>query len=169
VLRLLWRFRPFLAVGAATVIIVNGDTGVEAPDVRSLAPGPAARWSASPVPDGPTLVTVGPSRLLDTRATGALGAGTELPVVVLGRLGVPAEHVSGAVLSVTVVDATLPTSISIGPSGGRAAELIEARSGAAASAVVTTGLGDDGAITVTNASGDANVVIDVAAYVLARP
>jgi hypothetical protein len=77
--------------------------------------------------------------------------------------------VSGAVLSVTVVDATLPTSISIGPSGGRAAELIEARSGAAASAVVTTGLGDDGAITVTNASGDANVVIDVAAYVLARP
>ena len=168
-LRLIWRLRPFLAVGAAAVIIVHGDTSVDVPALRSFAAAPADRASSPPVPGGPTLVTVGPGRLLDTRPTGAITAGAAVPVGVLGRLGVPGDHVTGVVLSVSVLDATEPTSVSVGPAGGPAAELLEARPGSTASAVVTTAVGADGTVTVTSAAGSVNVVVDVAAYVLDQP
>lgn len=168
VLRRIWRLRPFLAVGAAAVIIVHGDTSVDVPDLRSYADAPVVR-SEAPVPEGPTLVAVGPSRLLDTRTTGALAAGATVPVAVLGRLGVPGEHVAGVVLSVSVLGATRPTTVSIGPSGGPVTELVEAHPGSDAAAVVTTTVGPDGAITVANADGDVQVVVDVAAYVVERP
>lgn len=172
VIRRIWRYRPFIVAGAAVVIIVRGNTGVTVPEVRSFAPLPAEA-SAAAVPaaavrvdGGPTLVAVGPSRLVDSSAAGPIGPGAAWSIDVLGRFGVPADGVDAVVLSVTVTDPTMPTFLSIGPAGGLAVQRVDAAAATKTSAVVMTELGPDGSIAVANAAGEAALAIDVAAYVL---
>lgn len=167
-LRLAWRLRPFLAAGAAVVIVARGNTSISTPDVASWSVGaesgsPSA--SATPVPR--TLVSVGPARLFDTRDGAPLGPGAVTALPVLGRLGVPVVGVEAVVLSVTAVDATEPTFVDISATGGLPSGRVDAPTATAARGVVLAVVGADGSIAVSNAAGDVHVVIDVAGYVLA--
>ena len=80
-----------------------------------------AGWYSSPAAEPePTgrYTPVVPSRLLDTRSTGALAGGTAMAVQVTGRGGVPASGVSAVILNATVVGSAGAGFLTIFPTGG---------------------------------------------------
>jgi hypothetical protein len=122
---------------------------------------------------GGDYVPLSPQRIADTRAgsgypnTGqTLGAGSILNVQVGGVGGVPADGVSAAVLNVTVTDTTASSFLSVYPEGnsnpGTSSE--NWVPGVPMSNRVVVPLGSSGRVSVYNASGDADVVIDVSGY-----
>lgn len=162
-LRLAWRLRPFIAAGAAVLIVVRGDTSLPVPDVRSLsAPATAPAGGTQHAPG--TLITITPIRALDTRGGEPLGADGRR--VVLLPDGATASEVGAVVLSVTVLGATEPTYLTVGPEGSVSGARIDAATPSATGLAIAA-LDGSGAVTLSNAAGHAHVVLDVTGYLVA--
>jgi hypothetical protein len=122
---------------------------------------------------GGDYVPLTPQRIADTRAGSGypnsgqtLGAGSILNVQVGGVGGVPAEGVSAAVLNITVTDTTASSFLSVYPEGqsnpGTSSE--NWAPGVSVADRVVVRLGSSGQISVHNALGSADVVVDVTGY-----
>ena len=96
-MRSIMRLWVFLVV---LVSLVAAPTTVLSADAVDAASMPAASAAAA----SPGFVPLSPSRLLDTRSTGVpVRPGTAVPVVVVGRSGVPASGVGAVVVNLTAV------------------------------------------------------------------
>ncbi|HRE00981.1 MAG TPA: hypothetical protein PLV68_06750, partial [Ilumatobacteraceae bacterium] len=117
-----------------------------------------------------------PSRLADTRAdgetvdgrgarSGALGSGTVLDVQVTGRARVPADA-TAVVVNVTAVTPTTASYLTVWPTGAPRpwASNLNLSPGAVRPNLVVARVGEGGQISVFNASGAVDVVVDVAGW-----
>ena len=75
--------------------------------------------------DLPAFSALSPARLLDTRATGAMGPGSTVDLTVTGVGGVPASGVGAVVLNVTSTGSTDPSFVTVWPTGEAAPERVE--------------------------------------------
>jgi alpha-tubulin suppressor-like RCC1 family protein len=118
-----------------------------------------------------------PARLLDTRAgattidgrfagRGALREGEIFNVQILGRGGVPATGVSAVALNVTVVNPTRDSHLTVFPKGEALpnASNLNFTPGKTVPNMVIAKIGADGSISVRNAFGSADVIIDIAGW-----
>jgi hypothetical protein len=141
----------------------NGDISLRNSSGASHVIVDLAGWFA----DGFHPIT--PARLADTR--GGLcgirvGQGERRSVAILDRSGLPASGMTAVALNVTVVNPTIGGWLTVYPKGSPrpgASNLNFARSQTVANSV-TTGLGPDGAVTVYNAFGAVDVVLDVTGW-----
>ena len=109
---------------------------------------------------------VSPRRLLDTRATAALGAAAPLDLQVAGLGGVPAAGASAVVMNVTVTGPTAVSFLTVFPAG-------EARPwtanlnfvpGQTVPNLVMAKLGAGGRVSMANAAGSTHVIADLAGW-----
>jgi hypothetical protein len=117
---------------------------------------------------------VTPQRILDTRsglgrmpATPApIPANRAIDVQVTGRAGVPASGVSAVVLNATVTEPTAAGYVTVFPTGDPLPDISSLNfvAGQTVPNLVTIALGDDGKVSVFNANGDTDVLLDVAGY-----
>ncbi|MEO8695367.1 MAG: hypothetical protein ABI658_17710, partial [Acidimicrobiales bacterium] len=114
-----------------------------------------------------------PSRVVDTRApsVGAVVAGGELDVVVLGRGGVPLSGVGAVVLNVTATDAVSAGYLTVWPNGeGRPlASSLNFVPGQPVANSVVAKVGVDGKVSFWNSNdspvmGSVNVLVDVVGW-----
>jgi len=134
----------------------------------TAAPTPAA--TPTPIPAAGLYVPVTPARIADTRAraTGpyagrTLGPLGTITVQVAGRAGVPASGAAAVALNVTVTGPTRSGYLAVTPAGEArptVSTLNFARGETVANRVVV-GLGAGGAVTIANAAGRADVLVDV--------
>ena len=125
--------------------------------------------SANPAGMSPgALLSVSPSRLLDTRTTGpTLGAGQTRSLKVTGVGGVPSTGVSAVVLNVTVTDTTSGGYLTVSPTGTPRPVVsnLNWAAGATIPNAVTVKVGDGGSIDLYQSGpGSTNVIVDVAGY-----
>ncbi len=112
---------------------------------------------------------VKPSRLADTRGglcCVRLGHGDKRSIAILGRGGVPNNGVTAVALNVTVTAASAGGYVTVYPKGNPlpgSSNLNFSRDQTVPN-LVTTGLGYDGAITIYNAWGTVDVIVDVTGY-----
>lgn len=129
--------------------------------------------SADPSSGAGLFTAVTPQRIADTRsgsgqpyADQTLGPGQTLEVQVAGRGGIPASGVEAAVLNVTVTDPSSLSYLTVYPTGDAQPLASDVNFGpdqTVANQVVAE-LGTGGAITIYNALGSADVVVDVAGW-----
>jgi YVTN family beta-propeller protein len=118
--------------------------------------------------DGPSVYhPVAPVRILDTRNPGKggpMGPGTTRTLKVAGVGGVPTTA-DAVVVNLTVTDATTATSVTLAPAGDTGApnSLVAARDDTVAH-LEDIPVGAGGAISITNAAGSSQVVIDLEGY-----
>jgi hypothetical protein len=114
-----------------------------------------------------------PQRIVDTRpATGTpysgqtLGAGQSLTIQVAGVAGVPSSGAEAAVANVTVVNASSSSYLSVYPSGTTRPEasVLNFVPGQVIGNQVTVELGSTGALTIWNAAGSVNVIVDLSGW-----
>ena len=122
-------------------------------------------------PSGGELTTVTPTRLADTRSTSKVGAGQSLPVQVAGLAGVPTTGVSAVVLNVTTTAATLPTFLTVHPSGTAVpgTSNLNTQLGNTAANLVITPMGADGKVAIRNQAGAVHVIVDVIGWFAEGP
>ncbi len=123
------------------------------------------------------LITINPTRVLDTRASsggpigvataGPLGQGETLDVVLTPPGPLPADA-SGAVLNVTLAGATVKTFVTVWPTGEARplASTNNAEPGLITPNSIVAKLGAGGAISIFNANGSTDVVVDVVGYLV---
>lgn len=117
---------------------------------------------------------VAPARLLDTRSggstvdgqslgTGRVGPGQSVTVPVAGRGGVPATGAGAVVLNITGVAASAGTWVTVHPAGSArpTASNLNLTAGETRPNAVITALGANGSITLYNAAGTVDLVVDV--------
>lgn len=146
----------FLAVTA----LVSAAFGVQ----TALTAGPSAPS---------TIVTTDPARILDTReplgvpAIAPVGANSSITVQVTGVGGVPL-NATGVIITITAVDATLPTFITATPTGSprSTTSILNPGVGAAIANTVTMSLGTGGKIDLYNLAGNVNLIADVSGWLL---
>jgi hypothetical protein len=147
--------------GAATARPVTSSFLVQPPPAQPVPQGSVATGSAD-------LVPVAPVRLLDSRSGPVLatGAGGRVDVTVTGRGAIPADGVLAVVLTVTAVCPSNSTYLTVWPAGtsrpGTSNLNLPARGVRTASIVVPVGA--QGQVSIGNAAGVADVVIDAVAY-----
>jgi hypothetical protein len=134
--------------------------------------------SCTPAVAGEYYHPLPPARILDSRAGAGnqgpystpWGPGTVRTVPVAGHGGIPADA-QAVVLNVTVADTTAPSFLTVWPSGGTQplASNLNWTAGQVVPNAVTVPLGHDGNLSVANAFGSTDVVIDVAGYYDASP
>ena len=116
---------------------------------------------------------VGPSRIADTRPGSGepyqgstLGAGQSLTIQVAGRGGIPASGAAAVVMNVTATDASAASYLAVYPAGGSQplASNLNFLAGQTVANQVVVLLGAGGAVTVYNALGAVDVVVDVAGW-----
>ncbi len=133
-------------------------------------------------PTGSSFGGLTPARLMDTRGPGLTvdglssgggpfppGATARLPVV--GRGGVPGAGVGSVVLNVTAVGATTESFLTVWPTGvarPNASNLNFPASRTVANLVIVPA-GADGAVSVFNAAGGVDVLVDVLGWIPAGP
>lgn len=116
-----------------------------------------------------------PARLLDTRGLGtvdgggplgALGQGSTIEIVVGGRGGVPDLGAGAVALNVTATDPTVPTFLTVWPTGEArpTASNLNVVAGMTAPNLVVVKLGKGGRVSVFNNGGSVDVVVDVAGW-----
>ena len=122
---------------------------------------------------GGDYVPLTPQRITDTRAGSGyadadqtLGANSTLDIQVAGEGGVPAKGVSAALLNVTVTDTTASSFLSVNPEAesNPATSSLNWGAGVTVANRVVVPLSASGQITVFNALGRADVVVDVSGY-----
>lgn len=122
----------------------------------------------APVPNG-GVISLAPSRLLDTRTSHPVAARGTLRLPVTGRGGVPGSNVSAVVLNVTVTAPTAGgyiTAYADGATRPTASNLNFAR-GETVPNLVLAPVGADGAVDLYNGSaGTTHLVADVSGYVV---
>ena len=109
-----------------------------------------------------------PARILDTRITGnALGPGTTRQLAVLGLGGIPASGVSAVIINVTAVNGTANSFLTVYPTlgVGSSTSSLNWRAGKTVPNLVVVQVGRAGSITIFNAAGSVDVVIDVEGYI----
>ena len=151
----LWRSR-WAAIGAAVAVSLGGG-GLLVADAAD--PSPATVYHS-----------VVPQRVLDTRtgigaAQMPLGAGEELTLTLAGVAGV-ATDADSVSFNLTVTNGSTRSFLSIVPSGSEAGatSVINWSNNQPVANQLTMKLGEDGAITITNDAGSADVLIDVLGY-----
>jgi hypothetical protein len=110
-----------------------------------------------------------PSRLLDTRSglggSTTLGAGQTLNLSVLNQGGVPASGVEAVVLNVTATNATSGGYLAVYPAGGSAqSSSVNFGRGQTVPNRVIVSAGASGQISVYNAAGSTDVIVDVGGW-----
>ena len=117
-------------------------------------------------PDG-LFNTLAPARLLDTRtAGGPVDQGQTRNLQVSGRGGVPAAGVSAVALNVTVTDPTTSSYLSVFPAGAPrpATSTLNFVAGQQLANRVIVPVGAGGQVSLYNAMGRVNVVVDVSGW-----
>ena len=123
---------------------------------------------------GSGYVEVAPARLLDTRSgsvttdgrfasVGSIGEVSTLDLKVTGRGGVPASGVGAVVLNVTAVDQSLPTYLTVFPTGAPrpTASNLNPTPGVVQANLVIARVSATGEVSIYNNSGTVNVIADV--------
>jgi large repetitive protein len=134
---------------------------------------PLIRTEAAPL-NGTGYASLTPARLLDTRAgfsttdglalgDGPIGPGETRTVQVTGRGGVPATGVDAVVLNITAAEQTLPSFLTVFPTGSArpATSNLNPTPGLITPNTVVAKVGTNGEISIYNNSGDVQVVADV--------
>ncbi len=128
-----------------------------------------------PVPPAePGFAGLTPVRLMDTRpagstadtlfaGTGRLGQSSRVELRVLGRGNVPAAGVGAVALNVTAVDPSDQSYLTVWPTGGEPpnASNLNFTAGQTVPNMVIVAVGDRGSVSVFNASGATDVLVDV--------
>ncbi|MFT3791121.1 MAG: S8 family serine peptidase [Rudaea sp.] len=122
-------------------------------------------------------VALNPKRILDTRATGitsdglfqaggVLSAGDPLDLIVLGRGGIPADGVKAVALNITATNPTRSSYVTAWPSGADQpiASNLNFSPGQTIANLVIIKVGDDGAVSLVNGIGSADLIADVQGY-----
>lgn len=116
-------------------------------------------------------VALSPARVCDTRngtdgRRTPLAAGETMTVQIAGRGGVPGDGVIAVALNLTSVNATLPTFLTVFPSGTAlpASSTVNPVPGRAVPNLVVVGVGADGRIAVYNPFGSVDCLVDVMGY-----
>lgn len=163
---------------------------VAATNSAGTGPSSAASQAATPQPPGGQYQAVFPYRICDTRADNpsalagldlsqcqgrTLGPGGTLTVQVTGTDpageslgGVPATGVSAVALNVTATDTSAASFLTVWPAGSArpTASNLNWTSGQTVANLVTVAVGATGAVSFFNYTGRADIVVDVAGYVL---
>ena len=111
-----------------------------------------------------------PSRILDTRfgmgGTGPLGSAATMNLQVTGAGGIPAAGVSAVVLNVTVTQPTAPSFLTAWPAGAPfpLAANLNFVAGQTVPNLVTVKVGAGGQVSLYNAAGATDIVVDVAGW-----
>jgi murein DD-endopeptidase MepM/ murein hydrolase activator NlpD len=115
-----------------------------------------------------------PARLLDTRTgiggtTGRIAGGQTIEVQVAGSGGVPATGVAAVVLNATVTNASQLSYLTVYPSGiaRPVTSNMNFVAGQTLANLALVGVGSSGRISVYNAAGAADVILDVSGWVAA--
>ncbi len=116
---------------------------------------------------GSTYVPLTPFRLLDTRKVpaGPVVAGAPRSLPITGVDGVPASA-TGVVLNVTVTGATAPSFLTVYPDQTTAPVVSNLNYGPGQTVpnLVNAKLGADGAVSIANAAGSVQVIVDLEGY-----
>ena len=156
--RTVWR------CGLLVLLAAAGSLGV--PD----AAGRAGAAASDPYGEFTPLT---PARVLDTRTgngrhgeVGPLAASTPIDVQITGRGGVAADGVSAVVANVTVTRPTVPSHLTVWPTGYDmpATSSLNYVAGQTVANLVTVAVGDGGRLTVGNAFGATHVIFDVVGF-----
>ncbi|MFC1418327.1 hypothetical protein [Streptacidiphilus cavernicola] len=127
----------------------------------------AADPRAVPAVSAPSNYTaVPPVRLLDTRLSVPLSTGGHVVLHVAGQHGVPVAGVTAVALTVTAVNPTEPSYLTVYPDGVTrpVASNLNFTAGETIADQVTVKLGDDGSIALYNHSGVTDVAVDLEGY-----
>jgi murein DD-endopeptidase MepM/ murein hydrolase activator NlpD len=134
----------------------------------------AASNAVTPSPWNGFFRPLTPARLLDTRTgNGAPAArvpgGQTIDVQVVGRGGVPASGVAAVVLNATVTNASQLSYLTVYPSGiaRPVASNMNFVAGQTLASLAVVGVGSGGRVSVYNAAGSTDVILDVAGWVAA--
>jgi hypothetical protein len=106
-----------------------------------------------------------PTRILDTRTTSPIGANSSINLTVGGSFGVPTQA-SAIVVNATVTQGTAQSFLTIYPEGTTRplASNLNWVAGQTIPNLVTVKLGTGGGITIYNAAGSVDVVLDLAGF-----
>jgi hypothetical protein len=134
---------------------------------NSVGTGPASAPSNAVVPGRGQFIALAPSRILDTRTASPVGPAGTLNVQVTGPGGVPASGVAAVVLNVTVTNTTASSYLTVWPTGlpRPLASNLNWTAGTTVPNLVEVGVGGGGQVSIFNASGNTDVLFDVAGYV----
>jgi hypothetical protein len=148
-----------LSVGAAVLLV---------PLVASVAPIGSTGIAAAA--GGPTLHSIVPARIMDTRsgtgtAAAPLSAGETRALQVVGQADIPATAIAVA-LNVTVTEPTSSSFLTVWPAGAPmpTASNVNVVAGQTVANMVTVGIGAGGQVEFYNFLGDAQVVVDVTGW-----
>lgn len=110
--------------------------------------------------------SVTPARLIDTRPGAPIGAGASIALDVTGAAGVPETSVDAVVINVTAIRPTKSTYLTVYPSGGDRplASNLNVQAGQVVPNLVVVKVGGDGSVRIFNASGQTDVVVDIAGW-----
>ena len=119
-----------------------------------------------------TYVPVATARLLDTRhlppnnTHTPLGPAGRRDLSVAGKSGVPASGVAAVVVNLTVVGATAGNYLTVWPAGQTrpVVSSINFKTGETRANIATVKLGASGALSIYNASGSVDVIVDLVGY-----
>jgi hypothetical protein len=115
---------------------------------------------------GTGIISITPSRLLDTRGTGSVGENGVHELLVAGVGPVPATGVRSVMLNVTAVAPTSPGFVTVFPAGAdrpNSSSLNFARGQTVANLVLAK-VGGTGRVAFFNRSGSTHLVVDVVGY-----
>jgi hypothetical protein len=119
----------------------------------------------------PFFHTIAPARIVDTRKglgapAGTIGPGEEIVVQVTGAGGVPVEHVTAAALTVTAVDPSADTHLTVWPDGTPrpSTSTLNAPAGRTLPNTAVVRVSPDGEVRVRNNSGETYVLVDVTGW-----
>jgi hypothetical protein len=129
-------------------------------------PNPVDVGAAPLVDTGASYHPVTPSRILDTRTGAPLGAGAVVDVQVTGLGGVPPAGASAVMLNVTVTGPSTGSFLTAFPAGEPRpdASNLNYTAGLIVANAVVVKLGAGGKVSLFNANGTANVIVDVAGW-----
>ncbi|MGS2617288.1 hypothetical protein ACVCAH_22590 [Micromonospora sp. LZ34] len=155
------KFRTLLGVtlaGACALAVVPG--------TASAAPTAPQQAAAAIEDTTGAYYALNPARLLDTRSTGAIGAGGKVDLLVAGRGGVPAVGAGAVVLNVTVTGPTVGGFVTAYPTGEARpnASSLNFPKGWLGSNNVIVKLGSGGKVSLYNHLGSTHVVVDVVGF-----
>ncbi len=121
--------------------------------------------------DGPGYVPLASTRVLDTRNSTPVGAGSTIEVPLAGVAGIPSTGAGTVVFNLTALNATTQSYLTVYPSGMSrpVASDINPAPGFARASEVVAKLGPDGSVSIFNEAGSVDVLVDVVGWMPASP
>lgn len=150
----------FARVGAGGKVSFFNDLG----DTHLLAD--VLGWFGTAPASSGNFTPVSPARVLDTRASGAVGARASVDLTVLGRGGVPSSGVTAVVLNVTATRPSARTYITVWPTGSARpdASNLNVVAGQSRPNLVIARVGADGRVSLYNDAGTTDLLADVVGW-----